>query len=56
MVGYDIFRDGQNCASVNGSTLTGTCGNLSPNQTYGFYVLARDNSGNASVLGGDAAG
>jgi len=48
VVGYDIFRDGQNCASVNGNTLTGTCGNLSPNQTYGFYVLARDNSGNAS--------
>jgi len=48
ITGYDIYRDGQNCASVNGTTLTGSCGNLSPNQTYGFYVNARDNDGNVS--------
>jgi glucose/arabinose dehydrogenase len=48
VVAYDIYRDGQNCATVNGTTLTASCGNLSPNQTYGFYVNARDNSGNVS--------
>ena len=48
VVGYDIYRDGQNCASVNGGTLTGSCGNLGPNQTYGFYVTARDDAGNVS--------
>ncbi|HXR72640.1 PQQ-dependent sugar dehydrogenase [Actinocrinis sp.] len=45
---YDIYHDGQLCASVGGSTLTGTCANLSPNVSYGFYVNARDAAGNVS--------
>lgn len=48
IAGYDIFRDGQLCASTNATTLTGTCNNLSPNVTYGFYVNSRDTSGNVS--------
>ncbi|HZP54338.1 discoidin domain-containing protein, partial [Actinocrinis sp.] len=48
VAGYDIYHDGQLCASVNGSTLTGTCSNLNPNVSYGFYVNARDAAGNVS--------
>jgi glucose/arabinose dehydrogenase len=52
VTGYDIFRDGQLCAQVNGSTLTGTCANLNPKTTYGFYVNARDAAGNLSQPSG----
>ncbi|WP_370947202.1 PQQ-dependent sugar dehydrogenase [Amycolatopsis sp. cg5] len=45
---YDIFRDGQLCASTAGNVLQGTCNNLNPNVTYGFYVNARDAAGNVS--------
>ncbi len=48
VTGYDIFRDGQLCASVTAPTLQGTCTNLNPNVTYGFYVNARDAAGNVS--------
>jgi len=52
VTGYDIYRDGQLCAQVNGTTLTGTCTGLSPNGTYGFYVNARDAAGNVSQPSG----
>jgi glucose/arabinose dehydrogenase len=52
VAGYDIYRDGQLCASVDGTTLTGTCTGLSPNGTYGFYVNARDAAGNVSQPSG----
>ena len=45
---YDIFRDGQLCATTDGTTLTGTCTGLNPKVTYGFYVNARDAAGNES--------
>ena len=49
---YDIYHDGQLCSSVGGSTLTGTCTNLNPNVTYGFYINARDAAGNVSQPSG----
>jgi glucose/arabinose dehydrogenase len=49
---YDLYHDGQLCASVGGSSLTGTCSNLSPNVSYGFYVNARDAAGNVSQPSG----
>ena len=52
VTGYDIYHDGQLCAQVNGSTLTGSCTNLNPNVTYGFYVNARDAAGNVSQPSG----
>ena len=52
VTGYDIYRDGQQCASVSGTTLTGTCANLNPNVNYGFYVNARDAAGNVSQPSG----
>ncbi len=52
VTGYDVYHDGQLCASVNGTTLTGTCSGLSPNGTYGFYVNARDAAGNVSQPSG----
>ncbi|WP_249227111.1 PQQ-dependent sugar dehydrogenase [Kutzneria sp. CA-103260] len=48
VAGYDIYHDGQLCAQVDGTTLTGTCGSLSPSTNYGFYVNARDAAGNVS--------
>jgi glucose/arabinose dehydrogenase len=52
VTGYDVFRDGQKCASTNGSTLTATCDGLSPNTQYGFYVNANDAAGNNSQPSG----
>jgi glucose/arabinose dehydrogenase len=49
---YDVYRDGQLCATVSGTTLTGTCTGLSPNVTYGFYVNARDAAGSVSQPSG----
>ncbi|MCR6487600.1 PQQ-dependent sugar dehydrogenase [Amycolatopsis sp. OK19-0408] len=51
VTGYDVYRDGQLCASTAGA-LTATCGNLGPNGTYGFYVNARDAAGNVSQASG----
>ncbi|MET9000619.1 PQQ-dependent sugar dehydrogenase [Amycolatopsis sp. NPDC004169] len=51
VTGYDVYRDGQLCASTTGA-LTATCGNLSPNGSYGFYVNARDAAGNVSQASG----
>jgi glucose/arabinose dehydrogenase len=45
---YQIFRDGQLCATVNAPTLTGTCTGLNPGVQYGFYVNAFDAAGNES--------
>jgi len=45
---YHIFRDGQDCATVPGDVLQGTCTGLNPNVSYGFYVQAFDPSGNNS--------
>jgi glucose/arabinose dehydrogenase len=42
---YLVFRDGQNCATVDGNTLEATCTGLNPNFTYGFYVNAKDTAG-----------
>ena len=52
VAGYDIYHDGQLCAQVGGSTLTGTCSSLNPNVAYGFYVNARDAAGNVSQPSG----
>ena len=52
VTGYDVYHDGQLCASVGGSTLTGTCSGLSPKTTYGFYINARDAAGNVSQPSG----
>ncbi|NBH06524.1 glucose dehydrogenase [Amycolatopsis sp. SID8362] len=51
VAGYDVYRDGQLCAGTTGA-LTATCGNLSPNGSYGFYVNARDAAGNVSQASG----
>ncbi|MGW3963255.1 PQQ-dependent sugar dehydrogenase [Amycolatopsis sp. NPDC005003] len=51
VTGYDVYRDGQLCASTTGA-LTATCGNLGPNVSYGFYVNARDAAGNVSQASG----
>ncbi|MEV7097182.1 PQQ-dependent sugar dehydrogenase [Amycolatopsis sp. NPDC051045] len=51
VTGYDVYRDGQLCASTTGA-LTATCGNLGPNGNYGFYVNARDAAGNVSQASG----
>ncbi|MFB9689742.1 PQQ-dependent sugar dehydrogenase [Amycolatopsis plumensis] len=51
VTGYDVYRDGQLCASTTGA-LTATCGNLGPNGSYGFYVNARDAAGNVSQASG----
>ncbi|MGW5722366.1 PQQ-dependent sugar dehydrogenase [Amycolatopsis sp. NPDC003865] len=51
VTGYDVYRDGQLCASTTGA-LTATCGNLGPKGTYGFYVNARDAAGNVSQASG----
>ncbi|KDN17531.1 PQQ-dependent sugar dehydrogenase [Amycolatopsis rifamycinica] len=51
VAGYDVYRDGQLCASTTGA-LTATCGNLGPNGSYGFYVNARDAAGNVSQASG----
>jgi glucose/arabinose dehydrogenase len=48
VAGYDVFRDGQLSASVDAKTLQATVSGLSPNTQYGFYVNARDTSGNNS--------
>jgi len=48
VVGYDIYKDGQLCGSVNAPATSGTCTGLSPNFDFGIYVNARDNSGNVS--------
>ncbi|HEU4426547.1 MAG TPA: PQQ-dependent sugar dehydrogenase [Pilimelia sp.] len=48
VVDYQIFRDGQHCATVTAPAVQGTCSGLSANQEYGFYVTARDAAGNVS--------
>jgi glucose/arabinose dehydrogenase len=48
VVAYDIFHDGQLCATVPGDVLQATCNGLSPRVMYGFYVDARDADGNVS--------
>jgi glucose/arabinose dehydrogenase len=52
VTGYDVYHDGQLCASVSGSTLTATCSGLSPKTAYGFYINARDAAGNVSQPSG----
>ena len=52
VTGYDVYHDGQLCASVGASTLTATCSGLSPKTAYGFYVNARDAAGNVSQPSG----
>ncbi len=54
VTGYDVYRDGQLCASTTGA-LTASCGNLGPNGNYGFYVNARDAAGNVSQASGTLA-
>jgi glucose/arabinose dehydrogenase len=48
VVAYDMFHDGQLCATVSGDTFQATCTGLSPRVMYGFYVDARDGDGNVS--------
>jgi glucose/arabinose dehydrogenase len=48
VTGYDVFHDGQLCASVGGNTTTGTCDHLRPNTPFGFFVNAKDAAGNNS--------
>jgi glucose/arabinose dehydrogenase len=50
VTGYDVYHDGQLCASV--TSLTATCSGLSPKVAYGFYVNARDAAGNVSPPSG----
>jgi glucose/arabinose dehydrogenase len=52
VTGYDVYRDGQQCASTNASTLKATCDGLNPNTPYGFYVNAKDAAGNVSQPSG----
>jgi glucose/arabinose dehydrogenase len=52
VTGYQVYHDGQLCDQVDGTTLTGTCGNLSPKTQYGFYVNAVDAAGNVSQPSG----
>lgn len=49
---YDVFHDGQLCQTVSGTTLTGTCSNLSPNTQYGLFINALDAAGNISQASG----
>ena len=49
---YDVFHDGQLCQTVSGTTLTGTCSNLSPNTQYGIFINALDAAGNISQASG----
>ena len=52
VTGYELFRDGQLCQQVSGTTLTATCSNLNPKIQYGFYVNALDAAGNTSQPSG----
>jgi glucose/arabinose dehydrogenase len=45
---YQIFKDGQLCATVNAPTLQGTCDGLSPNFDYGMYINATGHGGEES--------
>jgi glucose/arabinose dehydrogenase len=48
VVAYDMFHDGQLCATVPGNAFEATCTGLSPRVMYGFYVDARDGDNNVS--------
>jgi glucose/arabinose dehydrogenase len=48
VVAYDVFHDGQLCATVAATESQATCDKLSPDTPYGFYVDARDGDGNVS--------
>jgi glucose/arabinose dehydrogenase len=52
VTGYEVLHDGQLCQTVSGTTLTGTCDNLSPNTQYGMFVNAVDAAGNVSQASG----
>jgi glucose/arabinose dehydrogenase len=52
VTGYDVFHDGQLCQTVSGTTLTGSCTNLSPNTQYGMFINALDAAGNISQASG----
>lgn len=52
VAGYQVYHDGQLCDTVSATTLTGTCGNLSPKTQYGFYINAFDAAGNESQPSG----
>src|SRR5579859_1533569 len=45
---YQIFKDGQLCATVNAPTLQGACSGLSPNFDYGIYINATNAAGDES--------
>lgn len=50
LVGYDIYRDGQQVASVRSDVTTFTATTVSPDSSYLFTVAARDAAGNVSLV------
>ncbi|WP_161596748.1 fibronectin type III domain-containing protein [Chitinophaga vietnamensis] len=49
VAGYDVYVNGVKSYSVDSSTRSIIAYGLTPRQTYTFYVVARDASGNVSV-------
>jgi len=45
---YAVFKQGQEMMHVNGTTLTATVRNLTPNTDFVFTIVARDAAGNSS--------
>ncbi|MGO1055973.1 PQQ-dependent sugar dehydrogenase [Crossiella sp. CA198] len=52
VTGYEIFTDGAQTGTADGSTTTHTAAGLAPNKAYTFQVRARDAAGNRSDLSG----
>jgi hypothetical protein len=50
VTGYDIYRDGNSLASVDGSTTSYTDSTVLAGTTYSYAVRARDGAGNVSAL------
>ena len=48
VVAYDLFADGSQCGSVDGTVTTGDCGGLSSDADHVITVKARDAAGNVS--------
>jgi glucose/arabinose dehydrogenase len=55
VAGYDIYRDGVQTGTADGSATTSTVAGLTTGRQYLFRVRARDAAGNVSALGNEIA-